>query len=81
MTAVGLDVTDRTMLSQERLDSSRDSGTVAGKHIHAITGFYLDIYSRRTGRRECAMHDALALAIAADPSLVLESRRCASTSS
>src|SRR4051812_18411172 len=38
VTAVGLDVTDRTMLSQERLDLLRDSGTVAGKHIHAITG-------------------------------------------
>jgi purine nucleosidase len=72
VTAVGLDVTDRTMLSQERLDMLRDSGTVAGKHIHAITGFYVENYSKRTGRRECAMHDALALAIAADPSLALE---------
>lgn len=72
ITAVGLDVTDRTMLSQERLDILRDSGTVAGKHVHAITAFYVDNYSRRTGRRECAMHDALALAIAADPSLMLD---------
>src|SRR5215212_7119635 len=72
VTAVGLDVTDKTMLSQERLDILRDSGTVAGKHIHAITKFYVDNYSARTGRRECAMHDALALAIAADPSLMLE---------
>jgi len=75
VTAVGLDVTDRTMLSQERLDMLRDSGTVAGKHIHAITGFYVDTYSKRTGRRECAMHDALALAVAADPSLVLEAQK------
>jgi inosine-uridine nucleoside N-ribohydrolase len=60
------------MLSQERLDMLRDSGTVAGKHIHAITKHYVDRYSARTGRRECAMHDALALAIAADPSLMLE---------
>jgi purine nucleosidase len=75
VTAVGLDVTDRTMLSQERLDQLRDSGTVAGIHIHRITKYYVDRYSVRTGRRECAMHDALALAIAADPSLVLESRK------
>jgi purine nucleosidase len=75
VTAVGLDVTDKTMLSQARLDALRDSGTVAGTHIHAITKFYVDNYSQRTGRRECAMHDALALAIAADPSLMTESAR------
>lgn len=72
VTAVGLDVTDRTMLSQARIDDLRDSGTVAGVHIHRITKHYVDRYSARTGRRECAMHDALALAIAADPSLVLK---------
>ena len=72
VTAVGLDVTDKTMLSQERLDRLRDSGTPAGVHIHRITRYYVDRYSARTGRRECAMHDALALAIATDPSLVLE---------
>lgn len=70
VTAVGLDVTDRTMLSQERIDALRDSGTTAGVHIHRITAYYVGLYSQRTGRRECAMHDALALAIAADPSLV-----------
>jgi purine nucleosidase len=75
VTAVGLDVTDKTMLSQERLDALRESGTVAGTHIHAITKFYVDNYSLRTGRRECAMHDALALAIAADPSLMTESAK------
>ncbi len=70
VTAVGLDVTDKTMLSQERIDKLRDSGTVAGVHISRITRHYVDRYSVRTGRRECAMHDALALAIAADPTLV-----------
>jgi purine nucleosidase len=75
VTAVGLDVTDRTMLSQERLDRLRDSGTTAGVHIHRITKAYVDNYSARTGRLECAMHDALALAIAADRSLVLDERK------
>lgn len=70
VTAVGLDVTDSTMLSQERLDYLLASGTTAGVHIHRITKYYVDRYSVRTGVRECAMHDALALAIAADPSLV-----------
>lgn len=70
VTAVGLDVTDKTLLSQALLDRLRDSGTTAGVHIHRITGYYVDRYSARTGRRECTMHDALALGIAVDPSLV-----------
>lgn len=74
VTAVGLDVTDKTMIPGSLLDDLRDSGTVAGKHLHAITQNYLDIYGSRRGRRECAMHDALTLGIAADPSLALESR-------
>jgi purine nucleosidase len=75
VTAVGLDVTDKTMIPGSLLDDLRDSGTVAGKHLHRITQNYLDIYGSRRGRRECAMHDALTLGIAADPSLVLESRK------
>lgn len=75
VTAVGLDVTDSTMIPGSLLDDLRDSGTIAGKHLHAITQNYLDIYGARRGRRECAMHDALTLGIAADPSLVLESQK------
>jgi purine nucleosidase len=71
VTAVGLDVTLKTMLDGSKLDQLRDSGTVAGKHIHRIAQHYLEFYAARRGRRECAMHDALALAIAADPSLML----------
>jgi purine nucleosidase len=70
VTAVGLDVTNKTLLSQAMLDRLRDSGTTAGVHVHRISGYYVDRYSLRTGRRECAMHDALALGIAVDPSLV-----------
>ena len=40
-------------------------------HLHRITQYYLDRYQARWGRRECTMHDALALGIAADPSLAL----------
>jgi purine nucleosidase len=75
VTAVGLDVTDSTMIPGSLLDDLRDSATIAGKHLHAITQNYLDIYGSRRGRRECAMHDALTLGIAADPSLVLESQK------
>ena len=51
------------------------SGTTAGVHLSKITKFYLDRYEQRRGRRECAMHDALTLGIAEDPSLVTFSRR------
>jgi purine nucleosidase len=70
VTAVGLDVTLQVMLDQARLDRLRDSGTPAGRHLHRITDYYLTRYERRRGRRECAMHDALALAVAVDRSLV-----------
>lgn len=70
ITAVGLDVTHKTMLSAENLDLLRESGTPAGVHLHRITQFYLERYAARRGRRECAMHDALALGIAEDRSLM-----------
>ena len=68
--AVGLDVTHRALLDQERLDQLRATGTPWGVHLHRITDHYLNAYARHHGKRVCAMHDALALAIAADPSLV-----------
>ena len=71
VTAVGLDVTLKTMLSSERLEELAASGTPAAVHIHKISQYYLERYAARRGRRECSMHDALALAIAADPSLML----------
>jgi purine nucleosidase len=70
ITAVGLDVTHKTMLSEQNLELLRDSGTPAGVHLHRITQFYLERYAARRGRRECAMHDALALGIAQDRSLM-----------
>jgi len=70
ITAVGLDVTHKTMLSGENLERLRESGTPAGVHLHAVTQFYLERYAARRGRRECAMHDALALGIAEDRTLM-----------
>ncbi|MFN8524640.1 MAG: nucleoside hydrolase [Chloroflexota bacterium] len=75
VTAVGLDVTLKTMLSEGRLTEMRDANTVAGNHLHRISQFYLERYAARRGRRECSMHDALALGIAADPSLATHSPR------
>lgn len=69
--AVGLDVTHKVRLTQEKLDELRETGTPWGIHLHRITDHYMSGYARRWGKRECAMHDALTLAIAADPSLVV----------
>ncbi|HEX5417106.1 MAG TPA: nucleoside hydrolase [Chloroflexota bacterium] len=67
--AVGLDVTHTVCLTQAVLDRLLASGTPWGRHLYRITGLYLDAYASRWSKRECAMHDPLALAIAADPSL------------
>ena len=69
ITAVGLDVTNRTMLAESRLTELAESGTPAARHISRVSQFYLEGYAARYGRRECTMHDALALAVAADRSL------------
>jgi purine nucleosidase len=69
ITAVGLDVTLKTMLSEQRLTELAECGTPAARHISLISRYYLEHYAARRGRRECSMHDALALAIAADRSL------------
>jgi purine nucleosidase len=69
LTAVGLDVTHKVRLTQELLDDLRESGSPAGIHLHRITDLYMTRYASRWGKRECAMHDALALGIAEDPTI------------
>jgi purine nucleosidase len=75
VTVVPLDATMQVRLSQAQLAQLRDSGSPQGIHLHRITGRYLDVYEQRFGRRECAMHDPLALAIAADRSLIVRGPR------
>ena len=70
LTIVGLDVTMKARLGECELERLEASGTLAGRHLHAISAFYLSRYQSRWGARECAMHDPLALAIALDGSLV-----------
>jgi purine nucleosidase len=70
--AVGLDVTHKARLSEAQLEELGACGTKAGEHLHRISQHYLELYARRWGRRECSMHDALALAIAHDRELVRE---------
>jgi purine nucleosidase len=71
----GVEVTRRVLLTEAMLDRVGASGTPWGEHIHASTQLYMDVYSRRLGQRACCMHDAIALGIAEDPSLVTASAR------
>jgi purine nucleosidase len=71
ITVVGLDVTHQVRLTEPMRQKLNDSGTPAGKHLYRIVDHYFSAYERRWGRRESAMHDALALGIAANSSLIL----------
>jgi purine nucleosidase len=55
ITAVGLDVTHRTLLSEQRLVELADCGTSAARHISLISRYYLDRFAAHYGRRECTM--------------------------
>jgi purine nucleosidase len=72
---VGVEVTRRVILTAEMLDRVGAGGTPWGQHIHDSTQLYMDVYSRRLGRRACCMHDAIAIGIAEDPTLVTRSAR------
>lgn len=72
---VGVEVTRRVILTGDMLTSVGASGKPWGQHIHDSTQFYMDVYSRRLGQRACCMHDAIAIGIAEDPSLVTRSAR------
>lgn len=68
---VGLDVTDTTILTHDRLMAISASHTPAADYAAAITPAYMDFYSTFLPTRGCAMHSPLAVAIAAHPDLVL----------
>lgn len=72
VTLVPLDVTDRARISEAQLEQLRDTATDAGKHLHEISDIYLSAYEARFNERVSPMHDALALGIAVDPTLVKE---------
>ncbi|ADB49063.1 nucleoside hydrolase [Conexibacter woesei] len=74
-TMVGLDVTDRCLLSGDELQRIAAGTSAAARYLARITPFYLEFYSGRLGFRACAMHSALAAAIALDPELVTKQER------
>jgi purine nucleosidase len=72
---VGLDVTDRSLLLEADLEAIAAVDVPAAQYLAKITPFYIDFYSTRLGFRACAMHSALTVAIAVDPTLVTERER------
>jgi len=72
ITIVGLDVTEHARVTETMLRELRDLGSRAGVHLQRISDGYLNIYAGRygTAERQCPMHDALALGIAVDPTLI-----------
>jgi inosine-uridine nucleoside N-ribohydrolase len=69
VTMVGLDVTDDVCLEEADLERLRAADTPAARYVAAISPFYMRFYETVLGRFACAMHSALAVAIAADPTL------------
>ncbi|MDQ3694423.1 MAG: nucleoside hydrolase [Chloroflexota bacterium] len=70
VTLVPLDVTEHALVSGTMFDQLRDTNTPVGHHLHEISDIYLNAYEARLSRRASPMHDALALGIAVDPSLI-----------
>lgn len=69
-TMIGLDVTMQVRLSQDEVDVLAASDDPVGRFAAQILPFYLDAYAGWSGARRCAMHDPLAVAVAAHPDLV-----------
>jgi inosine-uridine nucleoside N-ribohydrolase len=70
VTVVGLDVTTRALIDAEDYRRLEAAEPPAAAYLARILPFYYDFYERRLGFRACAMHSAIAAAIAADPGLV-----------
>lgn len=68
-TMVGLDATEQALLTPDDLALLRaDTPTV--RLARGLIGYYLDFYLRHRGLAGCALHDPLAVAVAADPGWV-----------
>lgn len=61
---VGLDVTMRTLLTEEETGKWRDYGTQRGQIVAKMTDYYFQSYQRRLGMLGSALHDPLAVGIA-----------------
>ncbi len=69
-TMLGLNVTHQTILTPNDFHFMRIVGGNEGKFISSIHQAYIDAYWRYGGYMGCVPHDSLAVAVAADPTLV-----------
>ena len=68
-TQVGLDVTMKSLMSEEYIAELAGRCGDAGKLLNEITPYYLNFYRGRTGENGFACHDSSAVAYAEDPSI------------
>jgi inosine-uridine nucleoside N-ribohydrolase len=68
-TMVGLDVTHRALVRAEHRERLRAAGR-SGRFVASLLDFYGGYYQRRYGWIGPPVHDALAVAVAVDPTLV-----------
>lgn len=69
LTMVGLDVGDKTLLTQKQLDQLANTHGPVNDFIHAV-GKFMIAQSARFGFPGAAMYDPLAVGVAIDPTLV-----------
>jgi inosine-uridine nucleoside N-ribohydrolase len=70
-TLVGLDVTEKTLLSKSDFEAQlARSGDPAGKFIADVSKLYFAVGSVRRGEAACPLHDPLAVGVAIDQSFV-----------
>jgi purine nucleosidase len=70
VTLVGLDVTMKTVVAGSVGERLRSSDEPVERFVGELIAFISKVYVRYYGIDGCAMHDPLAVAVAADPSLV-----------
>ncbi len=71
ITMVGLDVTQRTVLTKEDTKIWRDLGTASSKAYADIVDYYIDSYAKNQPQLGgCSLHDPLAVVVAVHPEFV-----------
>ena len=68
-TIVGLDVTAETVMSEAYIAQLRQRAGASGEFIYQISQFYLNFYEKISGKAECPIHDASAVAYLLNPEL------------
>jgi inosine-uridine nucleoside N-ribohydrolase len=69
LTMVGLDVTQKALMTEAHAERLRAAGR-AGRLVAELYGFYSRYHRGRRGRKGAPVHDALAVAHVIDPSLI-----------